>query len=93
LWAMRHPAPSPRSPAEGRGRIDFRSSRSAIRIATGGIILPAAARRPVSPSAEAYQLLAPIYESFTAGCDTADLREAKALLQEGSEGLDMTTAF
>jgi predicted ATPase len=32
--------------------------------------------------AEAYKLLAPIYSWFTEGLDTADLREAKALLEE-----------
>jgi predicted ATPase len=32
--------------------------------------------------AEAYQLLAPIYGWFTEGFDTADLQEAKALLEE-----------
>jgi predicted ATPase len=32
--------------------------------------------------AEAYELLAPIYIWFTEGFDTADLQEAKALLQE-----------
>jgi predicted ATPase len=31
---------------------------------------------------EAYDLLAPIYHWFTEGFDTADLREAKALLEE-----------
>jgi class 3 adenylate cyclase/predicted ATPase len=31
---------------------------------------------------EAYELLAPVYEWFTEGCDTADLQEAKTLLQE-----------
>jgi predicted ATPase len=34
--------------------------------------------------ADAYQLLAPIYNWFTEGFDTADLREAKALLAEVS---------
>jgi predicted ATPase len=34
-------------------------------------------RRP-----EAYELLAPIYGWFTEGFDTADLQEAKALLEE-----------
>ena len=32
--------------------------------------------------AEARQLLAPIYDWFTEGFDTADLQEAKALLEE-----------
>ena len=32
--------------------------------------------------AEAYDLLAPIYSWFTEGFDTADLQEAKALLEE-----------
>ena len=32
--------------------------------------------------AEAYELLAPIYSWFTEGFDTADLQEAKALLDE-----------
>ena len=37
--------------------------------------------------AEAQALLAPIYGSFTEGFDTADLQEAKALLEElGREG-------
>ncbi len=31
---------------------------------------------------EAYELLAPVYGWFTEGFDTADLKEAKALLQE-----------
>jgi predicted ATPase len=31
--------------------------------------------------AEARQLLAPIYDWFTAGFDSADLREAKGLLE------------
>jgi predicted ATPase len=31
---------------------------------------------------EAYELLAPIYGWFTEGFDTADLQEAKALLDE-----------
>jgi len=31
--------------------------------------------------AEAYELLAPIYHWFTEGFDTADLQEAKALLE------------
>jgi predicted ATPase len=31
---------------------------------------------------EAYDLLAPIYGWFTEGFDTADLQEAKALLEE-----------
>jgi hypothetical protein len=34
--------------------------------------------------AEAYELLAPIYGWFTEGFDTADLQEAKALLEEWS---------
>jgi hypothetical protein len=32
--------------------------------------------------AEAYDLLAPVYGWFTEGFDTADLKEAKALLHE-----------
>ena len=32
--------------------------------------------------AEAYELLAPIYDWFTEGFDTTDLQEAKALLEE-----------
>jgi predicted ATPase len=36
--------------------------------------------------AEARELLAPIYGWFTEGFDTADLREAKALLEELSSG-------
>jgi len=31
---------------------------------------------------EARDLLAPLYDSFTEGFDTADLKEAKALLEE-----------
>jgi predicted ATPase len=37
--------------------------------------------------AEAYELLAPIYDWFTEGFDTADLQEAKALLDELGEAL------
>jgi predicted ATPase len=32
--------------------------------------------------AEAHELLAPVYGWFTEGFDTADLQEAKALLEE-----------
>jgi predicted ATPase len=32
--------------------------------------------------AEAHDLLAPVYAWFTAGFDTADLKDAKALLEE-----------
>jgi predicted ATPase len=32
--------------------------------------------------AEAYELLAPIYDWFTEGFDTADLQDARALLEE-----------
>ena len=31
---------------------------------------------------EAYELLAPVYEWFTEGFDTADLQDAKSLLDE-----------
>jgi predicted ATPase len=34
---------------------------------------------------EAYELLAPVYGWFTEGFDTADLREAKALLEKLSQ--------
>jgi hypothetical protein len=34
----------------------------------------------VAPHQEAHDLLAPIYGWFTAGCDTADLQQARALL-------------
>ena len=34
---------------------------------------------------EAHELLAPIYGWFTEGFDTADLQEAKALLDEGHD--------
>ena len=36
--------------------------------------------------AEAYQLLAEVYGWFTEGFDTADLQEAKALLDELTAG-------
>jgi len=35
--------------------------------------------------AEAYELLAPVYHWFTEGFDTADLQEAKALLEGVSD--------
>jgi predicted ATPase len=35
---------------------------------------------------EAYDLLAPVYNWFTEGFDTADLKDAKALLEELTEG-------
>jgi predicted ATPase len=35
---------------------------------------------------EAHELLASIYTWFTEGCDTADLQEARALLEALSEG-------
>jgi hypothetical protein len=39
-------------------------------------------RQQQSKYAEAYELLAPVYGWFTEGFDTADLQEAKALLDE-----------
>ena len=36
---------------------------------------------------EAYQLLSNVYNWFTEGFDTADLKDAKALLSELSEGV------
>ena len=39
-------------------------------------------RRQQGKQAEAYALLAPIYGWFTEGFDTADLQEARALLEE-----------
>jgi len=36
---------------------------------------------------EAHELLAPVYHWFTEGFDTADLKEAKALLAELGEGV------
>jgi predicted ATPase len=38
--------------------------------------------QPQGKQAEARELLAPIYGWFTEGFDTADLQEAKALLEE-----------
>ena len=35
---------------------------------------------------DAYDLLAPVYGWFTEGFDTADLKDAKALLDELAEG-------
>ncbi len=40
------------------------------------------ARPPKRKTSEAHDLLAPIYGWFTEGFDTADLKEAKALLDE-----------
>jgi predicted ATPase len=40
------------------------------------------ALRAAGKQAEARELLAPIYGWFTEGFDTADLQEAKALLEE-----------
>jgi hypothetical protein len=31
---------------------------------------------------EAHDVVAPVYDWFTDGCDTADLKEVKALLEE-----------
>ena len=41
--------------------------------------------------AEAYQMLAEIYDRFTEGFEMPDLREARALLQEVSQGDLLTT--
>ena len=35
---------------------------------------------------DAYDLLAPVYEWFTEGCDPADLKDAQALLEELEDG-------
>ena len=45
----------------------------------------AIARQQQGKRAEARALLAPVYGWFTEGFDTADLREAKALLEELGE--------
>ena len=39
-------------------------------------------RQPVTERPEALELLAPVYGWFTEGFDTADLKDAKALLAE-----------
>ena len=39
------------------------------------------ARMPISPL-KAHDLLFPVYDWFTEGFDTADLKDAKALLEE-----------
>ena len=39
-------------------------------------------RRSQDKASEARDLLAPVYEWFTGGFDTADLKQAKALLDE-----------
>ena len=38
--------------------------------------------QPQGKRTEAYELLAPVYGWFTEGLDTADLQEAKTLLEE-----------
>jgi predicted ATPase len=43
-------------------------------------------RRDQGRNAEARDLLAPVYGWFTEGFDTADLKEAKALLEQLDEG-------
>ena len=42
-------------------------------------------RRDQGPRAEASDLLVPVYDWFTEGFDTPDLKEAKALLDELDE--------
>ena len=55
---------------------------------TGEVLGAARHHEPGAPvaqqdkRAEAYELLAPVYGWFTEGFDTADLQEAKALLEE-----------
>ena len=77
---------------------DRRRCRSGIVVAAGDRHRPRASRRnpwscaprPASPGcgrdqgkrAEAHDLLAPVYGWFTEGFDTADLKDAKALLDE-----------
>ena len=51
-------------------------------MASGRHQWPFAKRQGPGPSAEARELLAEIYGWFTEGFDTADLQEAKALLEE-----------
>jgi predicted ATPase len=41
-------------------------------------------RQQQNKQGEAYELLAPVYSWFTEGFDTADLQDAKALLEEVS---------
>ena len=56
--------------------------------AAGEILGAAGGDEPGTPvaaagkQAEAYELLAPVYGWFTEGFDTADLQEARALLDE-----------
>ena len=80
MLSTKEPMPRPSGAFEGRSRSPGASKPDH----------PNCAPRPVSPGcgreqgkrAEARDLLAPIYGWFTEGLDTADLKDAKALLDE-----------
>jgi predicted ATPase len=85
-----HPAPLPEGALPNKGRferISWASGDSAQKVALAPLELRAALSlsrlwQRQGKRAEAQQLLAEIYGWFSEGFDTADLQEAKALLDE-----------
>ena len=73
-------APKPRPASSGRSRSRASRARKAFELRAATSL--ARLWRDQGKRAEAHDLLAPVYGWFTEGFDTADLKEAKALLDE-----------
>ena len=79
---LKHPAPEETEAEQCfHQALDIATAQSAKSLELRGAMSLARLRRSQEKQEEARNLLAPIYESFTEGFDTADLKEAKALLQ------------
>jgi predicted ATPase len=77
-------APDDHGPAEGafQQALAVARSQGAKSLELRAAMSLARLRRAQDRTAEARDLLAPVYDWFTKGFDTADLKEAKALLDE-----------
>ena len=81
---MRRLAPDDHGPAEAafQQAMAVAKSQGAKSLELRTAMSLARLRCSQDKTAEARDLLAPVYEWFTGGFDTADLKEAKALLDE-----------
>jgi predicted ATPase len=90
VWSPESPTPSPHAEAEAEAcfwkAIGIAQRQSAKSFELRAVISLAWLWQRQDKKEEARQLLAEIYSWFAEGFDTADLKEAKALLEELTEG-------